>query len=76
MDIKHNEELETKTKLNLDLKSEIQLLQEKITEMTEDEKKRLQQLQKAFEAYLKPGVQRNENISQSGDTSKVNNIED
>lgn len=78
MEKKHKEELETKSKINLDLKSEIQLLKEKIKEMIEDERKRFQPLQKAFEAYLKPmpGTQRNEDTLQSGDMSMVHNIEE
>lgn len=78
METKHKEEMETKNKINRDLKSEIQLLKEKIKEMMEDERKRFQTLQKAFEAYLKPqpGVKGNEDILQSGDMSMVQNIEE
>lgn len=74
METKHKEEMETKNKINRDLKSEIQLLKE----MMEDERKRFQTLQKAFEAYLKPqpGVKGNEDILQSGDMSMVQNIEE
>ncbi|KAG8178655.1 hypothetical protein JTE90_028712 [Oedothorax gibbosus] len=67
MEAAFQKELDLKTKTQLELKAEIQLLKEKNLEIIEDEKKRFEQLQKAFEMYMQPNQARNDKISPSGD---------
>ncbi|GBN08215.1 hypothetical protein AVEN_270852-1, partial [Araneus ventricosus] len=70
IETKHLEELKEKAEIIQNLQGELQLQQNKITQIIENEKNRILQLQKAFEAYIKAGVPSiNDNAVPCGDTS-------